>query len=129
MSKWVDILKKNDKEFETELKKNNITTDENTEDIEDINIKNVDDEFEKEYALTIHDIMFDFKEYIKENKLPFMNKLNMTGKYLVDDFFKFFTDNYNNLKEKIEKENEEYLNELEEEENEMVEENSEYEKN
>jgi hypothetical protein len=94
-----------------------------------INIKDVDDEFEREYSLIIHDIMFDFKEYIKEEQLPFMNKLNMTGKYLVEDFFKYFSTNYNDIKDKVEKENEEYLKELEEEENELIEENSEYEKN
>jgi len=128
MSSWIDILKKNDKEFETKLKKDDIVED-NIENIEDTNIKDVDDEFEREYSLIIHDIMFDFKEYIKQEKLPFMNKLNMTGKYLVEDFFKYFSTNYNNVKDKVEKENEEYLKELEEEENELVEENSEYEKN
>jgi hypothetical protein len=128
MSSWIDILKKNDKEFETKLKKDDIVED-NIENIEDTNIKDVDDEFEREYSLIIHDIMFDFKEYIKEEQLPFMNKLNMTGKYLVEDFFKYFSINYNDIKDKVEKENEEYLKELEEEENELIEENSEYEKN
>lgn len=128
MSSWIDILKKNDKEFETKLKKDDIVED-NIENIEDTNIKDVDDEFEREYSLIIHDIMFDFKEYIKEEQLPFMNKLNMTGKYLVEDFFKYFSTNYNDIKDKVEKENEEYLKELEEEENELIEENSEYEKN
>jgi len=127
MSSWIDILKKNDKEFETKLKKDDIVED-NIENIEDTNIKDVDDEFEREYSLIIHDIMFDFKEYIKEEQLPFMNKLNMTGKYLVEDFFKYFSTNYNDIKDKVEKENEEYLKELEEEENELIEENSEYEK-
>jgi hypothetical protein len=127
MSSWIDILKKNDKEFETKLKKDDIVEN-NIENIEDTNIKDVDDEFEREYSLIIHDIMFDFKEYIKEEQLPFMNKLNMTGKYLVEDFFKYFSTNYNDIKDKVEKENEEYLKELEEEENELIEENSEYEK-
>jgi len=128
MSSWIDILKKNDKEFETKLKKDDVVED-NIENIEDTNIKDVDDEFEREYSLIIHDIMFDFKEYIKEEQLPFMNKLNMTGKYLVEDFFKYFSTNYNDIKDKVEKENEEYLKELEEEENELIEENSEHEKN
>lgn len=127
MSKWIDILKKNDKEFETELKNNNDITDDENETVDDLNLKDVDDEFEREYSLIIHDIMFQFKEYIKDEQLPFMNQINMTGKYLPEDFFKQFTINYIELKEKIEKENEEYLQELEEEENELIEENSEYE--
>ena len=127
MSSWIDILKKNDKEFETEFKNKNDITDNENESIEDLNIRNVDDEFEREYSLIIYDIMFQFKEYMKEKQLPFMNKINMSGKYLPEDFFKQFTTNYLDLKDKVEKENEEYLQELEEEENELIEENSEYE--
>jgi hypothetical protein len=127
MSKWTDILKKNNKEFQTKIVKAEIKVNEETEYIEDHNIKDIDDEFENKYSSVIHDIMFDFKEYIIKNQLPFLNKPNMTGKYLVEDFFKKFTVNYLELKEKVEKENEEYLKELEEEENDLIEENNEYE--
>ena len=127
MSKWIDILKKNDKEFQTEIKKDDVIINETNEVVEDFNIRDPDDEFENEYSLIIHDIMFDFMEYIKNKHLSFMNKTNMTGKYLTIDFFKKFTTNYKDIKNRVEKENEEYLQEVEEEENELYEENSEYE--
>lgn len=126
MSKWVDILKKNEKEFETNIKKNYSETMECSESTEDHNLKDVDDEFENEFSLIIHNIMFDFKKYIKNEQLPFMNKTNMTSKYLVNDFFKLFSTNYIDVKNRVDKDNEEYLKDLEEEENELYEENSDY---
>ena len=127
MSKWIDILKKNDKEFETTLKKDDTPPAEEVTITEFIDIRDPDDEFENMYSSTIHDIMFDFKDYIQNQQLPFMNKINMSGKYIIEDFFKQFTTNYIDLKNKVDQENEAYLKELEEEENELYEEMSDYE--
>ena len=60
----------------------------------------------------INDIHFEFKEYIKENGFPFLDKLNFNNKYNFYDFIKYSSKNYNKLMIKIEKEKEDFFREL-----------------
>ena len=71
------------------------------------------------------DIQMEFKEYIKDRCLPFLNKkeylenpndFNITqndNSYDLYDYIKYNSVNYVELTEKINKENEEYIKELE----------------
>jgi hypothetical protein len=117
---WLDILKKNDKDFEVispvkeELKE--IIIEE-----PDYFIKDVEEEFEKIYGLKILDIKFDFREYIQNEALPFMNK-TIFGKYDFYDFIKNNCINFYKVHKDVEKENNEYLESLNDEENEMLDE-------
>jgi hypothetical protein len=121
---WIDILKKNDQEFEISIDKD-IEIIEEIKIIYDPNIKDIDEEYEKIYSLKIHDILFDFKELIKEDCLPFLN--NKSTNDLFFEFIKFNSNNYYKLKEIIINENQEYLQELhEEEEQEKYESNLEF---
>lgn len=110
---WANILKKNDKEFETSL---NIEEEKNEEDVEehDPHILDVDDEFDNSYAINIYDIKFDFKVLIEEECLPFLNKIFYNGEeYQFYEFIKYNSENYYKLSEKVEDENAEYLKQLE----------------
>jgi hypothetical protein len=122
---WCDIIKKNDKPIETQDKLETeieIDIDENIEE-ENLNLKNVDEEFNKEYSSNILDIKFEFRDYIEKEYLPFLNVMNKTTtKYNFYDFIKQNSVNYKKLMERIEKENEAYLKQLEEEENKYLEE-------
>ena len=64
----------------------------------------------------IYDIKFDFKQVIDDNTLPFLNI--KSTKNLFFEYIKYNCSNYYKLKKRVNKENEEYLNELEEEEQE-----------
>jgi len=108
---WLDILNKNDNEFETTFKEEEIL--ENSVDEIDPKILNVDDEFDHYYGVNICDIKFDFKLLIEENDLPFLDKLlfdfNNNNGYDFYDFIKYNCKNYYDLLEKINDENEQYL--------------------
>ena len=110
---WANILKKNDKEFETSL---NIEEDKHEEDVEehDPHILDIDDEFDNSYAINIYDIKFDFKLLIEEDCLPFLDKKFFNGEeYQFYEFIKYNSENYYKLSEKIDEENAEYLKQLE----------------
>lgn len=128
MSKWTEILLKNDKEFETELKSkkeeidNNLIVEE-----EDPNIKDIDEEYDLEYIDNFINIKMEFEKYINDRCLPFFNKnkylenpndFNITQNddtYTLYDYIKYNSTNYIKLVEKINKENKEYMKELEQE--------------
>ena len=109
---WLDILNKNDNEFETTFKEEEIL--ENDIDEIDPKILNVDDEFDHYYGVNICDIKFDFKLLIEENDLPFLDKLlfdfnNSNSGYDFYDFIKYNCKNYYDLLQKINDENEQYM--------------------
>ena len=122
---WVDILKKNDSEFETILSEENITIQEEKIQILDLNIKDLDEEFDKIYFDKILEIKLEFKEFIEDEAFPFLNKRNTTN-YNFYDFIKENSTNLYCLKELVDKENTEYLNDIEIEENEYYEDNREF---
>lgn len=133
---WCEIIKKNDIQFET--KKDN-KSDENKQNIEDNSnnldniisyennsdnyiIKDVNEEFDKEYSSKIIDIKIDFRDYIEKEYLPFLNILNRnTSKHNFYDFIKKNSENYKKLIKVIEKENEETLKQLENDEQKYME--------
>jgi len=128
MSSWVDILLKNDKEFEVELKKEEEDNNNNSLiEEEDYNIKDVEEEFDLEYMNKLIEIKIEFEKYIKDKCLPFLNKkeymenpndINITennDSYNLYDYIKYNSINYIELTEKINEENEDYTKELEQE--------------
>ena len=107
---WLDILKKNDKEFEKKIVDNKV------EEVIEINndLKDVEEEFDYNFNSTITDIKIDFTEYIERLALPFLDKKSINN-YSFYDFIKYNSENFIKLSEKIQKEYE-YENEIEEEE-------------
>jgi len=110
------------KEVIVETKKeedNNYLYNEEYEEYEDdINIKNSDLEFEKNYDMKIIDIKCDFVELIRKNytyKFFFNNQYNNL-KYNFYDFIKHCSNNYYDIIKNTNKENEAYIKILEEEE-------------
>lgn len=81
-------------------------------------LKDVDEEFDYLYMAKINDIQFEFKEYLKENAYPFMDKLNLNN-YGFFDFIKYSSENYDKLITKIQKENEENANEKHDDDDEI----------
>jgi len=128
MSKWTDILLKNDKEFSTTLE---LKKEENNDTLlieeDDINIKDVNDEFYIEYMDKFIEIKIEFENYIKSKCLPFLNKkeymenpndINITinnKTYTLYDYIKYNSINYIELSEIINKQNNDYLKEIEQE--------------
>lgn len=121
---WVNILKKDNKEFDKpivlEEKKENIIE-------EYINpwYKDPDEEFEYEYSNKVTDIVIDFDDFLAKNFLPFNDKcvLDKTFNlnYRFHDFIKYHSKQY----EKICKHVTEYNNDIDreiEEENKKLEE-------
>lgn len=118
---WLEILKKNDKEFEKNIQSLEIHQEEDNINEIDSNIKDIEEEFDKIYLDKIVDIKLELKEYIDCEALPFLNKSN----YKDDNFYNFMkynSENYFKLQIEIEKENEEYLEAIEIEDNEMYDE-------
>jgi hypothetical protein len=115
---WANILKKNNKQFETEkIVQSQLDTTEESEVIDD-NIKDLDEEFENKYMMNIVDIKCDLKEYIESQSLPFLNKTNIN---IYHNFYEFIKNNCTNLHElenKLNKEYETYLEEIQKEEEE-----------
>ena len=123
---WLDILNKNNTEFQVNLLVDKEEVQEIFNEEPDYFIKNVDEEFEKIYNMKIIDIKFDFKEYIQNEELPFMNKTPNFGKYDFYDFIKNNCKNYYKVDKNVEKSNKEYFDYLKNEENEILEEIKEY---
>lgn len=114
---WLNILKKNDVEFQTsfvikEEEKIEIKIEE-----KDPFIKDFNEEFDKIYSSKITEIKFEFKEYIEEEGFPLFNERNDTD-YTFYDFIKENSYNFGTVKESVEIENEEYLESLIVEDNE-----------
>lgn len=108
---WLNILKKNDVEFQTSF----VTKEEEEIEIKieekDPFIKDFNEEFDKIYSSKITEIKFEFKEYIEEEGFPLFNERNDTD-YTFYDFIKENSYNFGTVKESIEIENEEYLESL-----------------
>lgn len=119
---WLDILNKNNTEFQVNLLVDKEEVQEIFNEEPDYFIKNVDEEFEKIYNIKIIDIKFDFKEYIQNEQLPFMNKTPNFGKYDFYDFIKNNCKNYYKLSNNIDKENKKYLDSLKDDEHDFFEE-------
>jgi len=120
--KWLEILKKNEIEFEKSPNKeiqnviDNIKNDESTPNL--IFQKCPDEEFTHKYIDNLLNIRFEFKKIIDENALPFLDK-NMVlepNKMNLYDFLKIHSSNYQDLCKKIEYENMEAENDDEYEE-------------
>lgn len=114
---WVNILKKNDNVFQKEITKKKVEG-KKVVSIKDPNIKNFEDEFDFEHSSKIIDIKFEFKEYIEKTCLPFLDKNRTTVDYSYNfnDYVKYNSKNLIKIKNKVQKENEEYLKQLEDEE-------------
>ena len=98
--------------------KKEINNIDNEEYDDDINIKNPDAEFEKEYDMKIIDIKVNFLEFVRKNydyKFFFNNQYN-SSKYNFYNFMKYCSNNYIDVVKNINKENESYIESLEEEE-------------
>ena len=114
---WLSILKKNDKEFEKSI----VVKPEEClpEHLElDKNIQDVDEEFENKYSLKIMDLRFEFKEYINELALPFLDGKNGENEFY--DFIKDNCSNYEKVKKNVNMKNEEYINEIQEQNDEII---------
>ena len=111
---WVNILKKNDKEFQKDIPKKKVK--EPAIIVHDNYLKNHEDEFDLLYSSKIIDIKLEFKEYIENLCLPFLDKNKKFNdiSYNINDYIKYNCTNLLKLKNNIEEENEEYLKELEE---------------
>lgn len=120
---YKDILNKNNKEFEIKSKFDDYIEDEIV--YENPELKDYDEEFERIYNLTIHDLKFDFGEFIREQFLPFLNKTHNFN-YSFYDFIKNNSKNYLEIIEIVDKDNENYLKELEEEEEQYILESTEF---
>lgn len=118
---FLDILKKNDKEFEKTFIPEEVEVIDVENDVIDHFIKNVDDEYEKIYTEKIQDIKFDFKEYIDNEGYPFLNKTNFED-YTFYDFIKYNSVNFYDLEIEVENDNKDYLESLQKEDNENYEE-------
>ena len=121
---WIEIIKKNDKEFEsvieTDIHSIDIDDDNDYSYIENIeNYKNIEEEFNNIYINDLIEINIEFKDYIKEKLLPFFNNSilkNNCNLYTLYDFIKNNSKNYDKLLKKVNEDNEELLkeNDLEE---------------
>ena len=109
--KWLEVLKKNDIEFQKNSNKENIIP--LDEEIHDNNKNSLfyrcpDEEFNIIYNDKMIDIKFDFKEFIEHKGMPFLDKNPVFNKKLnFYDFLKNHSSNYKDLCKKIEKENKE----------------------
>lgn len=90
-----------------------------------LDFRNIEDEFLDTYIRKIENISFEFKQFVYNNYLPFMDK-NINVKYNIYDFIKDNCHEYNKLYKEIEGYNnqliEEYNKEMEELEKEYEEE-------
>jgi hypothetical protein len=118
-----DKIVKKEIVVETKEEDNNYLYNDEYEDDDDINIKNPNIEFEKEYNMKIIDIKCDFLELIRKNynyKFFFNNQHNSL-KYNFYDFIKHCSNNYYDVIKNTNKENDNYLELLEEEERKLEE--------
>jgi len=110
---WTEIVKKND--VKVVIKAPEKIIEEEVIEVFDLNIIDLDEEFEKIYMDKIIELKLEFKEYIEEESLPFLNN-NKIKDYDFYDFIKNNCTNLDKLNKTITIKNNEYLRELEEEE-------------
>jgi len=110
---WAAILKKNDKDFDNKCikldKKDDLEIDNYKSKYIDSNIKDINNEFDNMYSIKIMDLKYDFKEYINELALPFLDGTNKNSFY---NFIKNNCSNYKKLEKEINSTNDEYINEI-----------------
>jgi hypothetical protein len=114
------IVKKEVIVVESKKEINNICDEEYDD---DINIKNSDLEFDKEYNMKIIDIKCDFLDFVRKNynyKFFFNNQHNSL-QYNFYDFIKHCSNNYYDIIKNTNKENDDYLKILDEEERKLEE--------
>ncbi len=126
MSKFIDILKKDINTKVPELCKkekeddnvNEETNNDNNNLQYDPNIKNPNDEFEREYMSKIFDLKLEFKDEIEQEGLPFMNRLHNVN-YTFFDYIKYNSNNFRKIINKVTLHNEEYLREINDDDNDI----------
>lgn len=107
---WLEILKKNDKEFETGVE--NKPEEEETIDIDIENhliLKDADDEFDRLYLSKITEIKCELQDYLRDSALPFLDKLNLE-EYGFYEFIRENSYNYYEITDIVNKENEDIIN-------------------
>ena len=119
---WANILKKNDKIFETKNKSVNEEVkiiDIIDEKYEDNEYKNADDEFEYKYSNKVTDISIDFNDFLLKQYLPFNDKcvLDKTfdPNYTFHDFIKYHSKEYKKICNHVREFNDEIDRKIEEE--------------
>ena len=114
---WLNILKKVDKDFETSVSKDIDIIEEDDNELTYINeLKDVDDEFDIKYGIDIYDLQFDFKNFIHDSLLPFMDIHPSLICNLNNTFYNFIknnSENYYNVLDDVNKWNEMITNEYE----------------
>lgn len=112
---WLEVLKKNDKEFDTSVDNTQIEEEVMEEDIySTLILKDAENEFDRLYLSKITEIKCELQDYLVDEALPFLDKLN-SNDYGFYDFIKETSYNYYDVKEKVDKENDE----IKKEENEL----------
>jgi hypothetical protein len=116
--KWLDIIKKNDKDFEIKnIKEKNHN---NQKPILKYNLKDADEEFEFIFNKLLVNIKIDFENYINNQAFPFMdNNLNLKS-YNFYDFLKYNSHNYSDVINKVDEENKEHIIDFDKEEEDLV---------
>jgi hypothetical protein len=112
---WASIIKKNNKKV-SEVPKELVVEEQGDVLEYNDNLLEYDDEFDKKYSLKMLDIKFEFREYINDLVLPFLdnNKMNIDiNKINFYDFIKNNCENYNKIIRDVDKLNDDYENELE----------------
>ena len=94
---WLNVLNKVDKEFEKTLSITDTIIDEEEDEQIYINeLKDKNEEFDIKYGINIYDLQFDFKKFINDNFLPFMNIHPSLIKDLNNTFYDFIRNNSEN---------------------------------
>ena len=129
---WVDILKKDDKEFVKPVIVKEKQEEDVIEEYCDPCYKDADDEFEYKYSDKVTNIVIDFDDFLRKNFLPFNDKCVLDKTYNCNynfhDFIKVYSKEYekickyvteynNDIDREIEEENKKYEEEQEELEN------------
>jgi hypothetical protein len=111
---WLEVLKKNDKEFDTSVDTTQIEEEVIEEDIyRTLIFKDGENEFDRLYLSKITEIKCELQDHLVDNALPFLDKLN-NNDYGFYDFIKETSYNYYEVKEKVDKENDEIKKEEDE---------------
>jgi len=114
---WLNTLNKIDKEFETSLSITDTIIDEEEDEQIYINeLKDKNEEFDIKYGINIYDLQFDFKKFISDNFLPFMNIHPSLIKDLNNTFYDFIrnnSENYYDVVDDVNKWNEMVVSEYE----------------
>jgi len=103
--KWLEVLKKNDIDFEKVSNKENIDNSQEEAPIEKQSLfcRCPDEEFDYLYSNKIIEIKIEFKDFIDHKGLPFLDKNPIFNTKLgFDDFLKIHSKNYIDLCSKIE---------------------------